>query len=230
MSAAPDDPIPVLHVDDEPAILDLTTQFLEREDKAFSVLTAASVEEAVDVIEVEPVECVVSDYLMADTDGLDLLERVREGYPDLPFILYTVLANRIANAAEQYRLEREYERTRRRFERLIEHSVEVIPILDGNGVIRYVTPSSRRVLGHEPEELVGENAFEYVHPEDVERAVEQFTKTIEDPESFPEVEYRFMGGDGSWVHLYGRAKNLLDDPDVEGIVSYNRAVDDLGTG
>lgn len=262
MSVSSDDPIAVLHVDDEPGILDVTARYLDRADQAFDVRSVESAAAALEILDTESaaVDCVVSDFRMPGTNGLEFLEAVRSDYPDLPFVLftgqgseeiaidairagvtdylqkgtdpsqYTVLANRIANAATQHRLEQEVERTRRRFEQLVEHTVEVIPILDAEGVIEYVTPSSRRVLGYEPAELVGEQAFDYIHPEDLDRTVGQFMKTVENPDSFPEVEYRFEGGDGEWVHLFGRAKNLLDDPAVEGIVSYNRDVTDLYSG
>jgi len=76
----------------------------------------------------------------------------------------------------------------------------------------------RRASGfrYEPAELVGENAFEYVHPDDVEHATTKFAERIEHPESMPEIEFRFEHADGSWVRLHGRARNLLDNPVVEG--------------
>ena len=253
----PDDPIVVLHVDDEPDILELTAEFLRMENDAFELRSETSAEAGLAVIEEVDVDCVVSDYRMPGTDGLEFLSQVRDAHPDLPFVLftgqgseeiaadaisagvtdylqkgtelsqYTVLANRIENAAAQYRTERELARTRRGYEKLIEHSAEVIPILDETGEVQYVTPSVRRVLGYEPEEVVGDNAFDYIHPDDVDRAAERFAESLEDPDSFPDVEYRFRHADGSWVHLYGRAINLLDDPDVGGIVSYNRDVTGL---
>ena len=255
-----DDRIVVLHVDDEPDVLEITAEFLRMENAAFEFLSETSAEAGMAVIGETDVDCVVSDYRMPGTDGLEFLSQVRAAHPDLPFVLFTgqgseeiaadaisagvtdylqkgtdpsqyaVLANRIENAATRYRAERELERIRRSYEKMIEHSAEVIPILDETGVVKYVTPSVRRVLGYEPEEIVGENAFDYVHPDDVDHAAERFAESLDDPDSFPDVEYRFKHADGHWVHLYGRAINLLDDPDVAGIVSYNRDVTDLQRG
>ena len=251
------DRIAVLHLDDEPDAVELSATFLEREDGRLAVHGVTSAEEALAVLDRESIDCVVSDFRMPGTSGLEFLEAVRERHGDLPFVLFTgqgseeiaaeaitagvdeylqkqpgrgqyaVLANRVANLVDQHRLARELERTRRRFEKLIEHAVEVIPVLDPNGVIEYVSPSARRVLGYDPEDLVGENAFELVHPDDREDTLARFLETVEEPGRFPDVEFRFKHADGSWVQLYGRAKNLLDDPDVGGIVSYNRAVDDM---
>ena len=45
-----------------------------------------------------------------------------------------------------------------RFVRLLEHGTDVILLLDGNGVVRHVTPSAERILGYPPALLVGQSA------------------------------------------------------------------------
>ena len=125
--------INILHVDDEPDLAELTADMLEREDDRFSVETAPSVREGWERLAETDVDCVVSDYQMPGQNGIEFLERLREEYPDLPFILYTgkgseevasdalsagatdylkkragtdqyeLLANRIQNAVEQSR-------------------------------------------------------------------------------------------------------------------------------
>jgi DNA-binding NtrC family response regulator len=81
--------IRILHVDDEPSITDLTATFLEREDDQFSVETATSADEGLELVTDRPPDCIVSDYNMPGTDGLEFLQAVREEDPDLPFILFT---------------------------------------------------------------------------------------------------------------------------------------------
>ena len=81
--------IQILHVDDDPSITDLTGTFLERDDERFTVETATSADEGLENITDSPPDCVVSDYNMPGTDGIEFLQAVREEYPDLPFILFT---------------------------------------------------------------------------------------------------------------------------------------------
>jgi PAS domain S-box-containing protein len=81
--------IDVLHVDDDPSLRDLTTTFLEREDDRFTVTTANSADEGMERINDRPPDCIVSDYNMPGSDGLEFLQAVRAEDPDLPFILYT---------------------------------------------------------------------------------------------------------------------------------------------
>ncbi|MFB6303946.1 MAG: GAF domain-containing protein [Haloferacaceae archaeon] len=131
-----DESIRVLHVDDDADFAGLAATFLEREDDRFDVTTAADADEALDRLAEGAFDCVVSDYEMPGRDGIEFLEAVREGHPDLPFVLYTgrgseeiaseaisagvtdyiqkgggtdqytVLANRVANAVEAYRTRR----------------------------------------------------------------------------------------------------------------------------
>jgi len=80
--------IRVLYVDDDPEFADLTATFLERKDDRLTVETATSADEGLDRLAGD-VDCVVSDYDMPETDGIEFLEIVREAHPDLPFILFT---------------------------------------------------------------------------------------------------------------------------------------------
>ena len=95
MSVSASEPTRVLHVDDDPQILDLAATFLEREGEDIAVETATDPTEALDrFIEGEfesgvPFDCIVSDHDMPGMDGLEFLEAVREDHPELPFILFT---------------------------------------------------------------------------------------------------------------------------------------------
>ena len=43
---------------------------------------------------------------------------------------------------------------------------DVITVLDADGTIRYDSPAVERVLGYKPEERIGTNALDYLHPND----------------------------------------------------------------
>ena len=82
-------PIHVLHVDDDPEFRDLTATYLERKNDRFLVDSAASPAESLDTLSDQPTDCIVSDYDMPRQTGIEFLERVRERWPNLPFILFT---------------------------------------------------------------------------------------------------------------------------------------------
>ena len=59
------------------------------------------------------------------------------------------------------------------FKALIDNSSDVIAILDINGILTYTSPSYKKVLGY-IDAPIGENMFEYVHPDDRNRIIQQF--------------------------------------------------------
>ncbi|MFB6179221.1 MAG: PAS domain S-box protein [Halorientalis sp.] len=81
--------IRVLHVDDEPDQVELSSLYLERERESLTVLTETSATDALSRLAETSVDCIVSDYDMPGMDGLAFLEMVRESHPELPFILFT---------------------------------------------------------------------------------------------------------------------------------------------
>ncbi len=79
--------ISVLHVDDDPGVLDITKNWLER--GSIRVTDVKDPEEALNKLEGDhDFDLVLSDYKMPGMNGLDLLKRIRENW-DLPFIIFT---------------------------------------------------------------------------------------------------------------------------------------------
>ena len=81
--------ITVLNVDDDRSLLELTREFLEREDDRFDIETATSADDGLDAIRDRRPDCIVSDYDMPGTNGIEFLRAVREDFPDIPFVLFT---------------------------------------------------------------------------------------------------------------------------------------------
>ncbi|MCK4269801.1 MAG: response regulator, partial [Methanogenium sp.] len=80
--------IPLLIVDDEPLLLELTKIYLEKTGD-FTVDTAASACEALELIETTTYDAIVSNYEMPEMDGIDFLKTVRGTGSDIPFIIFT---------------------------------------------------------------------------------------------------------------------------------------------
>jgi PAS domain S-box-containing protein len=98
-------------------------------------------------------------------------------------------------------------------------------VTDADGTIRHMAPSVERVLGYRPEELVGSNAAEYVHPDDLMKGFDELARAVSKPGIHPmAVETRVRHKDGSWRYLEGIANNLLDHPAVRGVVFNHRDV------
>ncbi|HET7273485.1 MAG TPA: PAS domain S-box protein, partial [Rubrobacter sp.] len=107
---------------------------------------------------------------------------------------------------------------------LFRFASDIFTVLEVDGTIRYESPAIEEVLGYRPDELVGQIAFGYVHPEDLEQVIDAFAESILDAGSTRRVEFRFRHRDGSWRYLECVGVNLLDEPNVEGIVVTSRDV------
>ncbi len=110
------------------------------------------------------------------------------------------------------------------FRSLIENGNDLITILDRNCRVSYVSPSAQRILGFAPDELIGQYALDYLHPDDVKFVSELLVQLTEAPERTASAEYRRRRKDGSWIYVESRARNLLGDPRVGGIIINTRDV------
>jgi PAS domain S-box-containing protein len=126
--------------------------------------------------------------------------------------------------AERKRAETELARRERYFRALTENSLDVLAILNREGVVQYNSPSVRGVLGYEPKDLVGRNAFELVHPDDLQSAMQAFDQALKHPELKITHECRYRRQDGSWCHLEVVGQNRFDDPEITGIVMNSRDI------
>ena len=81
--------ISVLHVDDDPAFVDLTADMLAEQAGEFIVETATSASEGLDLLATTDFDCIVSDYQMPAISGLDFLSAIREEDATTPFIVFT---------------------------------------------------------------------------------------------------------------------------------------------
>jgi CheY-like chemotaxis protein len=81
-----------LVVDDEPAILELLESFLELE--RYNPVTAATAEDAMEIVEKGAIDIIVTDIMLPGMSGIELLSKVKERYNHIPVILITGFSGR----------------------------------------------------------------------------------------------------------------------------------------
>jgi diguanylate cyclase (GGDEF)-like protein/PAS domain S-box-containing protein len=97
-----------------------------------------------------------------------------------------------------------------RFRLLAENAGDLITRIDPHGIRTYVSPSCRSLLGYEPEELIGQNAMEVIHPEDRPHIGRYLNAMLEHgPGS---AEARFMHKDGHAIWFETRGCAVRDEP------------------
>jgi PAS domain S-box-containing protein len=104
------------------------------------------------------------------------------------------------------------------FKEITENSSDIIFITDKNGNIKYCSRSIERFSGYTPEELIGKSGFILIHPDDRERAVNDYSAAILLRDTAIPNGFRVIHKDGSERYFEGLGKNLLDNPDVAGFI------------
>jgi len=107
---------------------------------------------------------------------------------------------------------------------LVEEVNDLATVVDPDGTITYVSPAVTRVLGYDPDDLIGHEGYEFVHPEDRERNADALETVLSDPSESETVEVRFCHADGSWRWIEGTMRNRLDDDTIDGILISSRDI------
>jgi diguanylate cyclase (GGDEF)-like protein/PAS domain S-box-containing protein len=110
------------------------------------------------------------------------------------------------------------ERAHRELRFLLERSADAVVVLDGEGQITYMSPASERVFGRPARAFVGEYVAGLVHPDDLERVAQKMVQVIAEPGATDVFSCRVLHQDGTYRWVEGVARNLLDDPDLPGVV------------
>jgi PAS domain S-box-containing protein len=174
----------VLHVDDNPDYLALAAEFLGRVGP-LDVVSETDTETALARVRDGVVDCVVSDFDMAGTDGLDFFAQVRAVDTAVPFILFTgkgseeiaaeaisegvtdyvqkrggreqyeVLANRVENAVERARAAAKSRDTVDRLHETFDRITDSFLAIDTDWRITYVNDRGASFLGESVDDLLG---------------------------------------------------------------------------
>jgi len=226
--------IRVLHVDDEPDFAELAATLLKRENDQFDIETATSATDGLSLLEDDGFDCIISDYDMPGQNGIEFLEAVRADHSDLPFVLftgkgseeiasdaisagvtdylqksggtdqYTVLANRVQNAAEKFITEREAEQTRQRLQAITDNSADAIITIDTESTIQFANRAVVDLFGYAPDALSGESLttimperFRETHLDSFDTYLETGEKTV----NWSSIEFPGLHHDGHEVPL-----------------------------
>jgi PAS domain S-box-containing protein len=122
--------------------------------------------------------------------------------------------------------EQKLQESERHYRAMIENEVDIVTILDHAGNIKFESPAIRRILGYTPEELVGKNVFEFIHPTDLDEVKQEFAKVLASQEPSRPVEFRFRHRNSGYRAVESIARNLLANPGVQGIIVNSRDITD----
>ncbi|MCD8518316.1 MAG: PAS domain S-box protein, partial [Flavobacterium sp.] len=110
-----------------------------------------------------------------------------------------------------------------RFKALVQEGSDMISIIDANGKYSYTSPTTTAILGITPEEFQGKTIFNFIHPEDIEKAANYMQRIAKEKKVIVE-PFRLKDGNNEWRWIETVLTNMTDNPAVEGIVANSRDI------
>jgi two-component system, cell cycle sensor histidine kinase and response regulator CckA len=122
-----------------------------------------------------------------------------------PFEELSVLKRRI-NELEQTESERrqrgEVLQPEEPFRELVENINDVFLEMDGQGMLRYVSPSAERIFGYTQSETIGKPITDFLAPEDTATAVRNVRNVMDGDVAPREYRIRRKSGEIAWIRIF----------------------------
>ena len=111
-----------------------------------------------------------------------------------------------------------------RFRSLVQRASDLTIVTDDRGVVTYVSPAVEALVGYRPEDFLELPLLVHVEPEERADVATTITLLAERPGLVRTVELRLRTHDGRIRSVEAVCQNLVDDPDVGGLVWNGRDV------
>lgn len=126
----------------------------------------------------------------------------------------------VCSHVEQVAAATNLQRTASFYSSLVNQTLDGLILMDADGVILFVAPSVVHILGHRPEDVIGQNGFGFIHPDDLPSALYSFSNELADRSEAKYILCRLLKKDGEWLSCMVRAHNLMPNPYVHGMAIY----------
>jgi diguanylate cyclase (GGDEF)-like protein/PAS domain S-box-containing protein len=154
--------------------------------------------------------------VVAEEGEIREMEIVTTNCLDNPAVAGIVINGR--DISERRAYVKELEVREKWYETLAANSNEITLVLNAMGTAIYVSPSNVNLSGYRAEERLGRSAFDFIHPDDLEAAIDIFTEAARRPGTSRPVVFRFFTASGDLRFLQIVLTNCLDDPAIAGVV------------
>lgn len=130
----------------------------------------------------------------------------------------------IRDITDRQRMENELRKSESYFRAVVENSFDGFVIMDANRVIRYISPSYSKIIGYQPQDMIGRHEHEFIHPEDRKFVETRVRALLGLPGTSTSIECRLHHKDSHYLWVETTAVNLLEDVNVRSIVLHIRDI------
>ena len=107
-----------------------------------------------------------------------------------------------------------------KFKSIVNKTSDLIVLSELDGTLSYVSPSSKKMLGYDPEEIIGINGFDLIHPDDVPDVRERLNQTSKNNNLTKghRIEYRLKKKDGNYIYIEVRISLVFENDKVKALI------------
>lgn len=154
-------------------------------------------------------EILTFDWMIRRSDGTDIpveanLKRIEGTSPPL-------LLGMARDISQRKILEERLRKQSSYFKRLISMSSDGIALIDRRGLLQYVSPSIRSIMGIPSRNVIKQNVFRYLRPDDAARLSRLLSDARHGKVADGVVNYRIRHADGVWRSHEASFRNFLQD-------------------
>ena len=120
--------------------------------------------------------------------------------------------------------EKALQKSKEKYKIIVENTSDAIMITQQDGVISYLSPACKNVLGYVPKDLVGRAHDDIIHSDDVKKVHEVLSKTLNDNKPRLDFEYRVKTKDGETKWISHSLSPISKDGKLQMIVSSIRNI------
>ncbi len=125
---------------------------------------------------------------------------------------------------EQRRISRNLTRNEAKLRAMMQHSSDVVNILDIDTTINYCSPALFKTLGYMPDDVIGKKFVRFIHSEDLPIFQDFLAQSVDTLSASPPIVMRHKHINGDWIYLESVCCNLLQDSNVQGLVINSRDI------
>lgn len=130
----------------------------------------------------------------------------------------TVLDASIKMAFKLFSANKTIEQSDKKQKAMLSDITDVIGIISMDGNMKYTSPNIQKWFGWLPEDIIGTDGFQNVHPDDMEMIQKDFPNFIEEDNSTKTMEFRYKCKDGNYKPVELTAMNLINDQNIKGVL------------
>lgn len=115
------------------------------------------------------------------------------------------------NVTDRIEAQQKLKESQERYKLITENSNDIVSLMDIEGNYIFISPSIKDTMGYLPEEMLGRNTTEFIHPDDVEMVKRTISEAVKNKSKEEGALFRFRHKSGEWRWLKVTGGIILND-------------------